>query len=387
MDDADAASRFTEYLILEILTRLPAKSLHRFKCVCRQWLALISNPDHGAKMPQTLASFFYIGYNVVNNEHPVKSLHFTSAGEDQPPLIDPSALSVPPPFHEHLYRIHASNGLLLLRFWLPPDLHHRYAVCNPITDEWAVVPESSTRGYACFVHLAVVPAVASASPLHFRVFEFRAGDDDTCRIVSLEIYSSELGTWTHRECGWDAGVSMRDETSGVFFNGMYHMAPLEPVIASIDGDGSTWKTSPKPSDPYDDGCLGGPAPGFIGVSEGRLRFLNTLEYSYHKLCSWELDDDGVWVLKHTINLRRLFAERRRLNMDIQFRIIGIHPHSSNIVYYLQLGKNNNVLISLAMDDSNKEDRVIRELGYTNFGPYVPYVPRFSVTLAITGHED
>ncbi|CAH1450029.1 unnamed protein product [Lactuca virosa] len=35
----------TESLLLEILARLPLKSIFRFKCVCKHWLDLISQPS------------------------------------------------------------------------------------------------------------------------------------------------------------------------------------------------------------------------------------------------------------------------------------------------------------------------------------------------------
>ncbi|KAG5001241.1 hypothetical protein JHK87_022313 [Glycine soja] len=35
---------FSHDLIVEILLRLPIKSLLRFKCVCKSWLSFISNP-------------------------------------------------------------------------------------------------------------------------------------------------------------------------------------------------------------------------------------------------------------------------------------------------------------------------------------------------------
>ncbi|KAL6846253.1 hypothetical protein ACP4OV_023701 [Aristida adscensionis] len=56
------------------------------------------------------------------------------------------------------------------------------------------------------------------------------------------------------------------------------LAPIGPVIVSVDVDldGMTWRSGPKPSDPDDDGFIGGPAAGFVAMSQGRLRFLNTL---------------------------------------------------------------------------------------------------------------
>ncbi|KAK3133484.1 hypothetical protein QOZ80_6AG0537100 [Eleusine coracana subsp. coracana] len=388
--EASAGVRLTEDLILEILSHLPAKSLHRFKCVSRQWLGLISDPNNRRKFAQTLAGFFYIRYRPRKRgaDRVPHSLSFSSADPDDgsPPLINPySALSVPPFLRNHLHRVDCVNGLVLLHFWMPsPDEGHRYAVCNPATDEWFTVPESPTRGKASFVRLSVTDNPAASSPLHFHVFEFRGGIPKGY-IVASEIYSSASDTWIHRENVWDRGagegISLLDETSGVFFRGALHLAPMEPVIVSVDGDGNKWKISPKPSSPEDDGFLGGPEPGFLGLSQGRLHFLNTQEYNILKLCHWELNDDDVWVMKHCIDLTKLFTGRWQFTVEVKFSVIGVHP-DANTVYFLH-GKNH-TLISCTMD--REEGRVIREFGLTTYVPYLPYVPLFSVPLAIRALE-
>ncbi|KAM0916805.1 hypothetical protein ACQ4PT_009850 [Festuca glaucescens] len=43
---AAAASLLTDDLIVEILSRLPVRSVHRFKCVSPSWHDLIANPAH-----------------------------------------------------------------------------------------------------------------------------------------------------------------------------------------------------------------------------------------------------------------------------------------------------------------------------------------------------
>jgi hypothetical protein len=56
---ACAAGDLTDDLIVENLSRLPAKSICRFKCVSWHWYGLITNPEHRKKIPQTLSGFFY----------------------------------------------------------------------------------------------------------------------------------------------------------------------------------------------------------------------------------------------------------------------------------------------------------------------------------------
>ena len=44
--------------LVEILSRVPFKSLCRFKCVSKAWRELIADPLHRRKLPQTLEGFF-----------------------------------------------------------------------------------------------------------------------------------------------------------------------------------------------------------------------------------------------------------------------------------------------------------------------------------------
>ncbi|TVU46056.1 hypothetical protein EJB05_05574, partial [Eragrostis curvula] len=65
---ATAAGDLTaDDLIVEILSRLPVRSVCRFKCVSRHWNGLIFHPEHRKKLPQTISGFFYNKYNHENN--------------------------------------------------------------------------------------------------------------------------------------------------------------------------------------------------------------------------------------------------------------------------------------------------------------------------------
>ncbi|CAO2161023.1 unnamed protein product, partial [Urochloa humidicola] len=84
----------SEDLIVEILSRVPYRSLCRFKCVSRSWLALCSDPDLRKKSPQTLSGFFCYSRdrdNDYNNYCP----HLINLSGRGRPVVDPS-----PPFLE-----------------------------------------------------------------------------------------------------------------------------------------------------------------------------------------------------------------------------------------------------------------------------------------------
>jgi hypothetical protein len=69
-------ANLTEDVVLEILCRLPVRSLLCCKCVCRSWNHLISN--NYKVLPRTLAGFFYN----INQGH----RHYTSITGEHPSL-------------------------------------------------------------------------------------------------------------------------------------------------------------------------------------------------------------------------------------------------------------------------------------------------------------
>ena len=58
-NNRNALASLVEDVVLEILRRLPARSLFYYKCDCRSWNRLIS--DNRKVLPQTVAGFFYDG--------------------------------------------------------------------------------------------------------------------------------------------------------------------------------------------------------------------------------------------------------------------------------------------------------------------------------------
>uniref|UniRef100_A0A452ZYG9 F-box domain-containing protein n=1 Tax=Aegilops tauschii subsp. strangulata TaxID=200361 RepID=A0A452ZYG9_AEGTS len=79
--EQQTAPSLPEGAIVEILSRVPYRSLCRFKCVSKPWLALCSAPDIRKRSPQTLSGFFYKNARV---------LHFRNLNGRGPPLVDPS---------------------------------------------------------------------------------------------------------------------------------------------------------------------------------------------------------------------------------------------------------------------------------------------------------
>uniref|UniRef100_A0A8R7V915 F-box domain-containing protein n=2 Tax=Triticum urartu TaxID=4572 RepID=A0A8R7V915_TRIUA len=109
-DGRTAVERLTDDLLVEILARLPVKSLCRFKCVSNYWLALIHHPEHRKKLPQPLAGFFYGSTTTSDSEWLLKSpVRFA----DFPGRCTPPITCAFLPNHRRVHLLDCCNGLLL----------------------------------------------------------------------------------------------------------------------------------------------------------------------------------------------------------------------------------------------------------------------------------
>ncbi|CAN6199467.1 unnamed protein product [Urochloa humidicola] len=167
-----AAPYLPDELIVEILARLPAKSLCRFKCVSQHWRRLISDPAHRTRLAQTLSGFFFNSRNPRWRFTGLASCVTPLAGDDGPPLVD-VALSFLPPTRGEVKILDSCNGILLLLYSDEPPF---YIVCNPATREWVALPQPKYTGREEGMrvwHAAVGfdPAISS----HFYVFQAGGG--------------------------------------------------------------------------------------------------------------------------------------------------------------------------------------------------------------------
>ena len=208
---AAVAALLPDDAIVEILSRVPARSLCRFKCVSKAWRDLIADRFRCKKLPQTLEGFFY-AYDDDDNKmrgcsssddggskgngggassDRVAHGHFINTLGRPVPLASYSFLLEQPGI-EAIGLMRSCNGLLLFGHRRDSDTYESlgYIVCNPVTEQWVAVPSSgweplypsdesedsdSETGYNCppFTYLIFDPAVSS----HFHLVQFWTYDD------------------------------------------------------------------------------------------------------------------------------------------------------------------------------------------------------------------
>ncbi|CAL5080113.1 unnamed protein product [Urochloa decumbens] len=369
-----AAAYLPDDLVVEILARLPAKSLCRFKCVSRRWRSLTSDPAHRTRLAQTLSGFFF-----KSSGH---GWHFTGLPSSVTPLggyygglsLVDATLSFLPSTYREIEILDSYNGLLLLscsdEHASPPPF---YVVCNPATREWVALPQpkytDNCRGDIQVWHAAVGfdPVIS----LHFHVFQVVEDDDGMwCFIKAVEVYSSETGTWDVRECKpyWLKFLGRM-----TYFNGFLHLPVMYAAVASVDTKGQSWRLTQGQDNRYETGR------GYVGHSQGRLLYVKN--YPKDDVLSVYVFDDQEseeWALKNNVSKSDLLFEQWRHPMKPTYYIAGFHPDGDLIFFYDRTQK---TLISYDMNRGNWHVVCALEDFAHAHHPFFPYVPWYSRGLA------
>ncbi|KAF7092746.1 hypothetical protein CFC21_095203 [Triticum aestivum] len=371
---AMSASLLTDDLILEILSRLPARSLNQFKCVSVPWRDLITDPTNRRKLPQALAGFLYMA---VSNNRRIHH-HFASVYGAVAPF-DPALHYLRPNKDEGITQVDACNGLLLYRRykknkatpWIEDACH--FVVCNPATGRWVELPHppqpqepANSRNHT--TGLAFDPVVSS----HFHVLCFEYNFPGAY-IKGVNIYSSRAGAWSRRDSGMVEKVILCSKC--VYVGGMpYVIGNLkhingEYVLVGVDMEGKVWKTIRVPY---------GRSFGTIGVSQGCLHYAIASVDDNNKILVSEIalwclkdHDSKELVLKHTASLDKLMSMT-----GLVYQVAEIHPDCDTI-FLVQLG--GDTLVSYDM--RHQKVGCILNLKKHSIHKFLPYVPLFSESLA------
>ncbi|CAL5090920.1 unnamed protein product [Urochloa decumbens] len=385
--------------LVEVLSRVPVKDLHRSKCVSKGWRGLIADPLHRRKLPQTLQGFFHAG-DFIN----------PFGGSGSPPPVDPSFRFLKKlPGIGKIWLRGFCNGLLLFRH--TPSRTISYIVCNPSTEQWAAVPSEHTpadkHNRTSRTYLVFDPAVSS----HFQLVTFCEKQD--WNLATVHTYSSKTGVWRHSQIDWAEEVKQPDLWRGwnpyisdrvgasAFCNGRLYFMLNGCQIAEVDVEGKTRGIIPSPS------LVGRHSAGtaecnpiFIGQSQGHLYCINEeswvdkvpselstddyrsyFDYDHGLLSFWVRDyDTQKWVLKLSVSHMHLFG-RSRYIVRRDYEVVGIHPDSNFLFIYLCSKRK---LISYSLDSKEvcAHDTLEQDPLW-----FTPYVPCFLDFLSVAEHDD
>ncbi|CAL5009524.1 unnamed protein product [Urochloa decumbens] len=405
--------------ILEILARLPARSVYRSKCVAKAWRDLVDDPLNRKKLPQTLEGFFIMKPGTVGVDG-VEHFGFINLLPRPVPLdIDPSFSFLKKlPETENLSFLDSCNGLLLFVHARKSDRLYPfdvlgYVVCNPATKQWEAVPACGclpmTDCSEWYTFLAFHPAVSS----HFQLINCwkqgvdEEGEDLEDEALSVCTYSSGTRTWSRRsQTDWNNEQGHLEGwrhqgtvcypgamPQHAFVNCILHLMVWDlddsPIVAAVDIQGKTQRIIKIPA--AAEGMRWAHAHrGHISQSQGRLHYINIeIEVGTphpekcHEWSIWDLQDYDTqeWVLKDTVSFHKLFGENICRNESCtgcksSCAVVAIHQ-DCNVVFFLQ---SQNRLIAYDMD--RKEVTVVatfeNKIWVDGIAPYVPYFTELPV---------
>ncbi|KAG1358971.1 F-box protein [Cocos nucifera] len=268
---SSAAKATTSHgITFEVLSRLPAKSVLRFKCVCKQWLAMASDPlflaAHTRRNPLTVSGFLI---------HEIGSGRLSSYSVDggaSAVLPDPTLSSL-----EHLFAescgfviCQSCNGLLLCRSRSPLPSSSSQFLLNPTTMQYRQIPNPPADLYPFKYQFML--AFDPSTSLHYRIACVCSNNtppafDLGAPPFHVQIYSSETGAWELLRVIVPGG---RITQKGVYWNGALNWVTENGLLVSFDVDQQLVRTTRMPlRDPR--GVI-----LYFGESRGHLHLIETV---------------------------------------------------------------------------------------------------------------
>lgn len=286
---------FPDEVVLQILARLPIRSLFRTKCVCKNWYKLI------------IDKYFIQLYNQLSLRNPLVLIELTQSLESRSSLISVDNLrgvsEFSLDFMKDRVKVRAScNGLLCCSSIPDKGI---YYVCNPMTREYKLLPRSRERpvsrfypdGEATLVGLACDLSVQKYNVVlagYHRTFGHRPDNTFMCFI-----FDSESNKWRKFISQQDDRFTHMNRNQVVFVNGSLHwMTESCSCVLVLDLSGEIWRKISLP----------GEVSGGTGNRVYLLEldgFLSVIQISEAWMSIWAFKDheNEEWVMVDKVSLR------------------------------------------------------------------------------------
>lgn len=146
-------------VIVEILSRLPAKSLLRFRCVCKAWRALISDPYFIRKHLSCINTRASTSYSLLLREQVFRSIeheavlkHLSQTSDGPPlPFRRPRFPVLDPTFDiTDIEIVGSCNGLICLMLDYEAKESYTFMLWNPCTGESNLLPQPPIQSSSSF---------------------------------------------------------------------------------------------------------------------------------------------------------------------------------------------------------------------------------------------
>ncbi|KAJ0461915.1 putative F-box domain-containing protein [Helianthus annuus] len=272
-------------LLTEILLRLPAASVLRFKIVSKHWHLLLSHThftrryDSLFKTPGffTGKSNTYVPFDVET----IGTTPFSSLGFH----FDPNGIRI----------LQSCNGLLLCHSNLKSNADCKYYVVNPTTKQFAVIPSVPAGHDVGKTVLFMSLAFHQTGCVHYKLVCIHRVKPGVA--FQIQMYSSDTGKWK---------VSVESfytvwpfVSNGVYWNRALYWAPTHRKLLYFKIHVEQLEMMPLPEEmmsSLDTYTI------YFGESRGHLHLI---VYDYNRLCHnvYEmLSDHSGWFVKYRVDL-------------------------------------------------------------------------------------
>ncbi|CAA7023507.1 unnamed protein product [Microthlaspi erraticum] len=190
-----------EVMLVEILARLPSRSIAKFKSVCKTWKSLIESPYfrrlfvsvHG-NSPSSWS------LTIRNNDHPPIREVIGFHGREPPKSLASYILDFQQnlnlPTSDFTY-LASSNGLIWIQINVPSTknrpCYHKSFVGNPVLRQWVEIPPPPEPCQATGLVTRVEDDGVVSS---FKLVKTRQRIDTKPNVWRVYVYSSETRNWT-----------------------------------------------------------------------------------------------------------------------------------------------------------------------------------------------
>ncbi|KAM0946442.1 putative quinoprotein alcohol dehydrogenase-like superfamily [Dioscorea sansibarensis] len=295
-------------ILIEILTKLPFKSLFRLSSVSKQWQSLISDKYLKNKLPLMLSGVYHLSDSAKASS--VDKPRFACFSDNG---FEDMSLSFFP-FNHVSSIIDCCHGLLLCY----SSLNDSYYVCNPILKKWFQLPKLEKRSKL---------SILAFDPCHSIQYKAVCFTAWRAQGAEVEVYSSETGIWT--SCLLNFGVDTDKMSATIrYFDGVLYVLALPRFVIGVNLETMSCRRIELPEKVTFDGC--------IGKSCGQLHYCSK---NGKQINIWVMMDSSSWSLKHSFSVH-----------SEKVRFLAFHPELG-IVYLWTPGK----IISYNLVDKRFDD--------------------------------
>ncbi|XP_050283030.1 F-box protein CPR1-like isoform X4 [Quercus robur] len=311
-----------EEVVLEILHRLPVKSLIRFRCVSKSWNSLITSSAFiNSHLTRSLSlpsnSNKLIVRHCVDNPYVD---HYKLIDDNSDSFDQIQSIELPRRSRriQHFQLIGSVNGLFSL---YDQDC---YILWNPSIRKFITLPKPFSF-IGCFRHAFGYDPRTNDYKLVRIAFPYKDNMSEEAKPRLIEVYSLNEGCWRITSASFPPGIKVTDwYKPAASLNGAVHFAaeyepggPCGPLVLSFDLRDEVFHMIPLPNvtfkSTYND---------HTSVIGGSLSLL--LYYDRHadnKCCViWVMKEYGVvdsWTKQFTVNLNRVLGLQKNGNILVE----------------------------------------------------------------------